>query len=178
MTLNDLGNLGEFVSGVAVVVSIIYLAAQVRQNTRSLQTSAARAAVDTIHRLNQVLIQNKEAAELFVAGTREPDAFQGFDEADKLRFDSLAQSLLLLYQDLFFAASASLVSPDLWEPQERRMMDYLTRPGFRLWWDQNSWRFSRSFSTFIEVKRGELGGEKAGKKDGKKAGRKAGRRVK
>lgn len=36
MTLQDLGGLGEFIGVVAVVVSLIYLAVQVRQNTGAL----------------------------------------------------------------------------------------------------------------------------------------------
>ena len=34
MTLEDLGNLGEFVGAIGVVVSLVYLALQIRQNTR------------------------------------------------------------------------------------------------------------------------------------------------
>ena len=37
MTLTDLASLGSFVSAVAVVISLIYLALQVRQNTRHSQ---------------------------------------------------------------------------------------------------------------------------------------------
>ena len=35
MDLNQLGNLGEFVIGVAVVASLIYVGIQIRQNTRA-----------------------------------------------------------------------------------------------------------------------------------------------
>ncbi len=34
MTLQDLGSLGELVGGIAVVVSVVYLAIQIRHNTR------------------------------------------------------------------------------------------------------------------------------------------------
>jgi hypothetical protein len=33
MSLEDLGNIGEFVAAAAVIVSLIYLAMQIRQNT-------------------------------------------------------------------------------------------------------------------------------------------------
>lgn len=36
MTLQDLRGLGEFIGAVAVVLSLIYLAVQVRQNSRAL----------------------------------------------------------------------------------------------------------------------------------------------
>ena len=49
MTLDDLGNLGEFVAAIGVVVSLIYLGRQIRQNTahlsqntQSVQLSALR----------------------------------------------------------------------------------------------------------------------------------------
>ncbi len=40
MDLTQLANLGEFIGGVAVLVTLIYLALQVRQNTRALEPSA------------------------------------------------------------------------------------------------------------------------------------------
>ena len=48
MTLEDLGNLGEFLGSLAVVASFIYLAIQVRQNTAPIRAGAAQAP-----RLNQ-----------------------------------------------------------------------------------------------------------------------------
>ena len=39
LTLQDLGNIGELISGIAVVISLIYLAVQIRQNTRTVRTS-------------------------------------------------------------------------------------------------------------------------------------------
>ena len=45
MRLEDLANVGEFVSGVVVILSLVYLAVQVRQNTASLRTeNFARAS--------------------------------------------------------------------------------------------------------------------------------------
>ncbi len=36
MTLQDLGNLGEFIGAIAVVISLVYLAAQIRQTQHSV----------------------------------------------------------------------------------------------------------------------------------------------
>jgi hypothetical protein len=40
LSLVDLGNLGEFVAAIGVIVSFIYLAFQIRQNTRSMRANA------------------------------------------------------------------------------------------------------------------------------------------
>ncbi|MBL6691364.1 MAG: hypothetical protein ISP91_13320 [Pseudomonadales bacterium] len=39
MNLEQLANLGELIGGVAVVASLIYLAVQIRQNTRMVKSS-------------------------------------------------------------------------------------------------------------------------------------------
>lgn len=40
MTVEQLGNIGEFVAAIATVITIIYLAFQLRQNTRALKATA------------------------------------------------------------------------------------------------------------------------------------------
>ncbi len=47
MNIQDLGALGELIGGTAVVVTLIYLAVQVRQNTRSLDTARQLALAQT-----------------------------------------------------------------------------------------------------------------------------------
>ncbi len=39
MTLEDLGNLGEFLGAIGVIVTLVYLAVQVRQNTRMMRAN-------------------------------------------------------------------------------------------------------------------------------------------
>ena len=47
MDLTQLANLGEFVGGVAVLVTLIYLAVQMRQGNEVARADAAREAVNT-----------------------------------------------------------------------------------------------------------------------------------
>ena len=47
MTIMELGALGEFVGAIAVVVTLAYLAIQIRQNTRSMEESKQLALAQT-----------------------------------------------------------------------------------------------------------------------------------
>jgi len=47
MTIMELGALGEFVGAIAVVVTLAYLAVQIRQNTRSMEESRRLALAQT-----------------------------------------------------------------------------------------------------------------------------------
>jgi hypothetical protein len=45
MTLNDLANLGQIIGAIAVVISLIYVAFQIRQNTAAIRSATAQ----TVH---------------------------------------------------------------------------------------------------------------------------------
>jgi hypothetical protein len=47
MTLMELGALGEFVGAIAVVVTLVYLAIQIRQNTQAMEESRRLALAQT-----------------------------------------------------------------------------------------------------------------------------------
>ena len=50
MDLTQLANLGEFIGGVAVLVTLIYLALQVRQSTSAQRTAAELAVADLTYK--------------------------------------------------------------------------------------------------------------------------------
>lgn len=59
MTLEDLGNLGEFLGAIGVIVTLVYLAVQVRQNTRMMRANVRQARpVDVMTLLQAVAICN------------------------------------------------------------------------------------------------------------------------
>jgi len=47
MTITELGALGEFVGAIGVVITLIYLAIQIRQNTRAMEESRRLALAQT-----------------------------------------------------------------------------------------------------------------------------------
>ena len=46
MTIAELGSIGEFVGSIAVLVTLIYLATQIRQNTQSVRMSSHHRIAD------------------------------------------------------------------------------------------------------------------------------------
>ena len=64
MTLMDtaqlLGSLGDFVGAILIAVTVIYLAVQVRQNTRALQTQSRQAALSAGHAELLAIVEHPE----------------------------------------------------------------------------------------------------------------------
>lgn len=63
MTLQDLGALGEIVGAVAVVLSLLYVAAPIRQNTRSLRSATSFAVNQALAELNGRWVANADGSQ-------------------------------------------------------------------------------------------------------------------
>ena len=87
-----LGNLGEFVGAIAVVVTLGYLANQIRQNTRSNSISRGMDIIERRMRLREHMMTNGELAELAVR-CRE-SSLEGLSSADQERIQQIAGYLL------------------------------------------------------------------------------------
>ena len=66
MTLDQLGNLGELIGALGVVVSLAYLAIQIRTNTEAERTSTYQSIVSDFGALNNTMASTPELSHLFV----------------------------------------------------------------------------------------------------------------
>ena len=78
MNLDALGNLGDFIGGIGVLATLIYLAYQIRQNTASVQQSNRIAIANTeisvrggYGSLARMVIENADVAAAFVQAQSE-----------------------------------------------------------------------------------------------------------
>jgi hypothetical protein len=147
MNWEAIGAVGEIVGAIAVVVTIGYLAVQIRQNTRSVLAathhSSARAATET----QNVFAQSNDVARIFRVGSRELEELTG-DE--RQRFHAMLLSIFLWYEDAFFQHQQSMIDREVWEGRQRHLLGQLKLPGITSWWARSSEFFARSFVSYIE----------------------------
>ena len=72
--LENLGNIGDFVGGLGVVATLIYLAIQIRQNTAALKTASRQDVTNGFREWVQLGIDPKNL-EAFVAGMHQYPKF-------------------------------------------------------------------------------------------------------
>lgn len=68
VNLDDLGNLAELVGVIGVIVSLIYLALQIRRSSETERMSTYRAIVSDFGSLNQSTASDPERTLLFASG--------------------------------------------------------------------------------------------------------------
>jgi len=61
MTISELGSIGEFVGAIGVVITLIYLAFQIRQNTTQLKQNISMAKAAAVNNSNIALRHTRHA---------------------------------------------------------------------------------------------------------------------
>jgi len=95
MSITELGAIGELVAAIATVITLIYLAIQLRQNTKVLRLTQSRAIESDAQNARGRFVENKDVAELYITGLTSPEAL---DQADRLRFRMLLEQLFFDWQ--------------------------------------------------------------------------------
>ena len=85
MTIQDLGSIGELVGAVATVATLIYLAVQIRQNSKVLvqnsqmhATNTYRANIDGVMNLQALLVQDDRLELIWKSGLADEDLSENF----------------------------------------------------------------------------------------------------
>ena len=89
-TIQDLGALGEFIGAIGVVITLGYLAYQIRQNTVQLKQNTVTAKATAVSASNMALretrrpiFESTEMPEIYLRGNENPE---GLDELQILRY--------------------------------------------------------------------------------------------
>ena len=149
MTLEGLGNLGDFIGGIAVVATLVYLALQVRQsntllhaNTSSVRAASSIAINERLVGVNQSLVEDPSLAEIVVRELSSPGSIKG---ADRVRLDTLLQSMFISLENILKLVQAGTIAPKDWEPWSRHLRNWLRNPAVRAWWSRQQSPFGEAF---------------------------------
>jgi hypothetical protein len=112
MTLQDLGAIGEMIGAVGVIVSLVYLATQIRQNTRAARASTNRAISEQRNEINLRFGLDPAAVDLFLRGAQH---HSDLEPNERLRHTLLMRAVLGLYEDVYVQFSEGMCDSETWE---------------------------------------------------------------
>jgi len=140
-----LGNYGEFVGAVAVVITLAFLTKQLRDSTRS-----ANAAAHS-QRTSRNIDLMRWIADVDVALTREKIVI-GSEvsprEMNKVR--AVDHATLRHFEDLHYQKSLGLIDTETWDANMRGIRNMCGRPGFRESFQEGRFGLRRSFQALVE----------------------------
>jgi len=139
ISISELGNIGEFVSGVVVVVSLVYLAVQVKASTAATRFDSYVRAISIITE-HQKLLVDPEVGKIWLRGLADPESL-------------IAEERLGFYQLMYILMNAyelRVIGPEDATQNETLIAALVENPGFIRWWKQARESYSDRFRDFVD----------------------------
>jgi hypothetical protein len=133
MNWDALAAAAETIGAIAVIVTIGYLAVQIRQNTNAVRNSAAQQLLEGIAELNQFLGSDPQITDLWWRGTSNPDSLS---EQEWNRFIHIASTMIRRMELMFLNHRQGLMDPQLWEGMANNMERWFSTPGMQRWFSE------------------------------------------
>lgn len=152
---NAIGAVGEILGAVAVFVSLLYLAFQVRHNTIAQQSSTHHQFVITQMSANQAISGSAEVCELIDRANKD---FAAISSAELIRLTYVFYDHLNQWQFAFDSQQKGLLDPDTWSKNNKgytRVVE--TTPAFCEFWLLHRDLLEGAFKTHIDLIMTEIG---------------------
>ena len=147
--LESLANLGDFISAIVVVVSLVYLAYQVRQNTESLRTENYARVLDRVANMQARLSADAVFSELIARGAADPARLTA---GERVQFTWTFYEMFGAFEFMFHQATSKALPTEVWQRWSETLSWWLSLPGVKAWWNSRPAPFSASFTSYVDGK--------------------------
>ncbi|MBT8063077.1 MAG: hypothetical protein HKO64_12275 [Xanthomonadales bacterium] len=146
MSLEQYANFFEVIGGIIVVVTLVFLVVQIRQNTRALRSATVLESHKTTLTVYAMLLEDS-MIRVLNKGMPRPEELRGVEKA---KFNAFWTATLQNYQQTFFQIRSGTYEESLYDGWWQVLRDNFLSPGFRQHWDQRKFILSRDFQVFVE----------------------------
>ena len=118
MDITTLAAWGEFLGGIAVVVSLLYLASQIRQNSKLMRASSSAVTTEATNAVSRLIAEDAEAARLYWAGLADRGSLS---ESDRQRLDPMLSMTIGAFAREYDFFQDGMMGERAWNRRKRSM---------------------------------------------------------
>ena len=147
MTLEQIAAFAEIIASLGVIISLVYIARQMKQNTEHLKISNASLRVDREYSLVDPIMRDRDLMELWLKGG---DRFSELDEADQMRLILFEHRAIMSWFNLYKQHQEGLVDEGLWNLQLAIIGKFSKREAIHRAWEELGDGYSQDFREYME----------------------------
>jgi hypothetical protein len=140
------GAIGEIIGAAAVVVSLVYLATQIRTQNREARAASVH---QVLHEYSTAIskLHEPEMADVWVAAIED---FDGLSPAQRLRFVIYLMVAVRSFEDAYFQWREGRLEDDVWHPLLSSLIDVKSTEAFACFWELRRHQFRPDFADYID----------------------------
>jgi len=131
MNWDMLAALGQLAAVLVGIPSLIYLALQIRAQTKERRIAAVNALTVQWGDMTNALHDSAELSDIYLRGAQ---SFNSLDPVSKLRFSAFFNRFVNYFEAMYYAHRNGILMGQSWRKVERTMWDLLAAPGVHEWW--------------------------------------------
>ncbi len=147
MNWSDIGSIGEAIGAIGVIGSLIYLALQVRANSKGLFTSTRESTFNSLKEWNFYVMSDPDLAWIFQQGCRD---FNSLDQKERARYVHVMFSFYKLFENIFLHYKAKSISEEVWRYNSTIFFAYAAQPGAKNYYNLRKPIFDPRFSKIVD----------------------------
>lgn len=147
MTIQDLGSLGELIAAIGVIVSLVYLAVQIRQNTNAVVASAVHNGLSLMADSRKATLSDPDVSSIYLRGLEEPT---NLNEEELLRFRLILANIMDAVFNTYVQTKATSFAPDTWVAQSKTAERILRTKGGQWFWGSFKDEYQADFRSEID----------------------------
>lgn len=147
MSWEAAGAVGEIVGAAAVVISVIYLAVQIKRQTEQAKLAATRELMSTFNETLDRVIDDPVVANLWLEGAYR---YRELANEDRIRVSALYQRTMRVMEQQHLHVSKGHIDPVYVASIGRAFADWITKPGVQQWWGSTRDLFEAEFRKLVD----------------------------
>ena len=146
--------IAEWLGVAAVVVSLLYVARQIRQNTQTVKAATELETGRQWSEFHSRMAHSGDMSDIWDKGLTDAESLSA---EEKRKFIWLVAEYFFLVETLFRQREHGFLSEDSWEQHKSAVAGLLLHPVIQSWWGSGVSPYSPQFRTAIESAKAELG---------------------
>ena len=147
LSITEVAEVAEVVAAIGVIISLIYLGYEIRQNTVAVRSTAYQAIHDAEDQFWSDLVSEPGVADLWRRGL--DVGLEDLTAEERARFTVTARRLIYLYQNVHYQNRKGVVDTELWDAWVASLDEFLAYRGFRDVLDEVRPHLSGPFNTLV-----------------------------
>ena len=147
LKLSDIGNIAEAIAAVGVILSLVYVAVQIRQNTQAIRASSYQSLAEGIAEFQTILVENEDFARIYVQALEDPGKL---NPEERLRFDTYVGNFFMKVDVAVDLYKRGMIDDKAMIPYTRYVMYMFEQPYLREWWKVGKEFFSDDLRSYID----------------------------
>jgi hypothetical protein len=148
LSLAEWALVAEIIAGIGLIASLVFLAFQIRQNTKTIAANTFQSISSTSSDITMRMAENPQLSALWRKARTSSDSL---DPEELMQMQLMLRSVFRNFENYYYQFERGYLEADVWAGYRQTMLDQVSSGFGATWWENHQVAFGRRFVNFINT---------------------------